>query len=255
MGKVITVFNQKGGVGKTTTNVNLSACLALLGKKVLVLDNDPQGNTTSGLGVEKGGERNIYEALLGIRSPEDSVVATSIDGLDIIPSDMQLAGAEIEMIELESREQRLKEIVSVLKSNYDYILVDCPPSLGMLTINALVAADSVLIPIQCEYYALEGVSQLMSTYQLVKQSINTELEIQGVLLTMYDGRTNLSIQVQDEVKKYFGDAVYDSVIPRSVRLAEAPSFGMPIITYDPRSKGAIAYMALAHEFLKWEEKA
>jgi len=253
MAKVITVFNQKGGVGKTTTNVNLSACLAALGKKVLVIDNDPQGNSTSGLGVEKGSERNIYEALIGMRSAADTIVKTVIEGLDVIPSDLQLAGAEIEMVELDNREQRLKVVINSVRDNYDYVLVDCPPSLGMLTINALVAADSVLIPIQCEYYALEGVSQLMGTFQLVKQSINPELKIQGVLLSMFDGRTNLSLQVQDEVQKYFGNSVYRAVIPRSIRLAEAPSFGMPIITYDPKSKGALAYMELAQEFLLKEK--
>lgn len=253
MGKAIAIFNQKGGVGKTTTNVNLSASLARLGKKVLVIDNDPQGNSTSGLGLSKDTlEFNLYDALIDDIDVLKCIVPTPFEGLDIIPSNVQLAGAEIEMIEIDNREQRLKRIINTVREHYDYIFVDCPPSLGLLTINSLVAVDGVIIPIQCEYYALEGVSQLMNTYQLIKRGLNPNLEIEGVLLSMFDGRTNLSIQVVEEVKKYFKNKVYSTIIPKNVRLAEAPSFGVPVIEFDEKSKGAIAYMELAEEIAKME---
>lgn len=256
MGKAIAIFNQKGGVGKTTTNINLTACLALKGKKILILDIDPQGNTTSGLGISKKGlEKTMYEVLLSEKiQPQDAIINTSIKNIDIIPASVQLAGAEIELVQLEGREKRLKKSLDKIKSNYDYIFIDCPPSLGLLTINSLTAVDSVLIPIQCEFYALEGVSQLMSTIELVKKGLNPDLEIEGVILSMFDGRTNLSIQVVEEVKKYFKGKVYTTVIPRNVRLAEAPSYGMPITEYDPKSKGAEAYYDFAEEFLELEVK-
>lgn len=254
MGKTIAIFNQKGGVGKTTTNINLAACLALKGKKVLILDIDPQGNTTSGVGISKKGlNKTTYEILVDDKiSPDEAIMHTSVENLDIIPASVQLAGAEIELVQLEGREKRLKKAIDKIKTNYDYIFIDCPPSLGLLTINSLTAVDSVLVPIQCEFYALEGVSQLMSTIELVKKSLNLNLQIQGVILSMFDGRTNLSIQVVEEVKKYFREKVYTTVIPRNVRLAEAPSFGMPITEYDPKSAGATAYHEFAEEFLELE---
>ncbi|MBR5741669.1 MAG: ParA family protein [Firmicutes bacterium] len=257
MGKAIAIFNQKGGVGKTTTNINLAACLAMRGKNVLVLDIDPQGNTTSGLGISK---KNLglttYDILIGGDKvdPREAIAHTAVKGLDIIPASVQLAGAEIELVQLEGREKRLKRAIDQVKGNYDFIFIDCPPSLGLLTINSLTAVDSVLIPIQCEFYALEGVSQLMSTIDLVRRSLNPTLTIQGVILSMFDGRTNLSIQVVQEVKKYFRGKVYKTVIPRNVRLAEAPSYGMPITVYDPRSKGARAYLAFADELLEQEKR-
>jgi len=256
MGKAIAIFNQKGGVGKTTTNINLAACLALRGKKVLVLDIDPQGNTTSGLGITKKGLKNSsYDLLVeeGI-NPFSTIFSTGVQNLDIIPASVDLCGAEVELVQLEGREKRLKKALEKIRPSYDYIFIDCPPSLGLLTINALTAVDSVLIPIQCEFYALEGVSQLMSTIELVKKSFNPALTIQGVILSMFDGRTNLSIQVVEEVKRYFGSKLYSTVIPRNVRLAEAPSYGLPITSYDPKSKGAVAYMDFAEEFLKTEVK-
>lgn len=251
MGKAIAIFNQKGGVGKTTTNINLAACLARKGKKILVIDIDPQGNTTSGLGIAKKGlPYTSYELLVEKDAdPHKAIMATGVKNLDIIPASVNLAGAEIEMVHIEGREARLKKALDKVKGNYDYIFIDCPPSLGLLTINSLTAVDSVLIPIQCEFYALEGVSQLMSTIELVKKSLNPKLEIQGVILSMFDGRTNLSIQVVEEVKKYFKSKVYTTVIPRNVRLAEAPSYGLPIIEYDPSSRGAEAYTEFADEFL------
>ena len=254
MGKAIAIFNQKGGVGKTTTNINLAACLAIKGKKVLVLDIDPQGNTTSGLGISKRGlENTMYEVLItDSYDPKNAVRHTVVEGLDIIPASVELAGAEVEMVQLEGREKRLKRALDTIRDGYDYIFIDCPPSLGLLTINSLTAVDSVLIPIQCEFYALEGVSQLMSTIELVRKSMNKNLEIQGVILSMLDGRTNLSIQVVEEVKRYFKQKVYTTVIPRNVRLAEAPSYGLPIMEYDPRSNGARAYMEFAEEFLALE---
>jgi chromosome partitioning protein len=254
LGKAIAIFNQKGGVGKTTTNVNLSACLALNGKKVLVVDIDPQGNTTSGFGIDKNNlEYTMYDLLIGNADVHSCIIGTNRENLFIIPSSVQLAGAEIELTEMERRESRLKDALNFIKDEYDYIFVDCPPSLGLLTINSLTAVDSVLIPIQCEYYALEGVSQLMNTIELVRKGLNQSLQIQGVVLSMFDGRTNLSIQVVDEVKKYFRGKVYTTLIPRNVRLAEAPSYGKSIVEYDPRSKGAEAFCELAEEFLYLEE--
>ena len=251
MGKAIAIFNQKGGVGKTTTNINLAACLALKGKKILIVDIDPQGNTTTGMGITKKGlENTSYELLVDSSvDPQRVIMHTNVENLDIIPASVNLAGAEIEMVQVEGRERQLKKALDKVKAKYDYIFIDCPPSLGLLTINSLTAVDSVLIPIQCEFYALEGVSQLMSTIELVKKGFNPNLQIQGVILSMFDGRTNLSIQVVEEVKKYFKQKVYATVIPRNVRLAEAPSYGLPIMEYDPKSIGAKAYMEFAEEFL------
>jgi chromosome partitioning protein len=255
VGKAIAIFNQKGGVGKTTTNINLATCLAMKGKKVLIIDIDPQGNTTSGLGISKKHlEYTLYSILVEEDpNPERAIIGTGIPNLWIVPASVELAGAEIELIELEGREHRLKRILDFVIDDYDYIFIDCPPSLGLLTINSLTAVGSVLIPIQCEFYALEGVSQLMSTIELVRHNLNPGLEVQGVILSMFDGRTNLSIQVVEEVKKYFGDKVYATVIPRNIKLAEAPGFGLPITHYDPQSKGAEAYMEFAEEFLRDEE--
>ena len=256
MGKAIAIFNQKGGVGKTTTNINLAACLALRGKKVLVLDIDPQGNTTSGLGVAKKGLKDtVYNVLVDVDCDRrDAGIHTGVENLELIPASVDLAGAEVELVQIEGREEALKKGLDKIKDGYDYIFIDCPPSLGLLTINSLAAVDSVLIPIQCEFYALEGVSQLVSTIDLVKKSLNPALEVQGVILSMFDGRTNLSAQVVQEVKRYFGGKVYSTVIPRNVRLAEAPSYGLPITEYDPKSKGAEAYMEFAEEFLELEEE-
>jgi len=254
MSKVIAIANQKGGVGKTTTSVNLSACLASLGKKVLLIDIDPQGNTTSGLGVNKGDVSNcIYDVLINDVHPKDAILETAIPGLFILPATIQLAGAEIELVPTISREQRLKKAISLVKDQYDYVMIDCPPSLGILTINSLTASDSVLIPIQCEYYALEGLSQLLNTVRLVQKHLNTSLQIEGVLLTMLDARTNLGLQVIEEVKKYFQQKVYQTIIPRNVRLSEAPSHGQPIISYDPKSKGAEVYLELAKEVISLEK--
>ena len=254
MSKSIAIFNQKGGVGKTTTVVNLSACLSSLGKKILMVDIDPQGNTTSGAGIDKSNLKySIYDMLINNIPPRECILPTAMDNLYIIPSSVQLAGAEIELTEYKQRELRLRECIKDLVVDYDFVFVDCPPSLGLLSVNALSAVDSVLIPIQCEYYALEGVSQLMNTYKLVKENLNRDLEIEGVVLSMFDGRTNLSIQVVEEVKKYFRGKVYTTLIPRNVKLAEAPSHGKPIIEYDPRSKGAEAYMELAEEFIYLSE--
>ncbi|MGO1369390.1 MAG: ParA family protein [Senegalia sp. (in: firmicutes)] len=254
MAKVIAIFNQKGGVGKTTTNVNLSACVAKLNKKVLVLDIDPQGNTSSGFGIDKKiVDKSIYDVLIEGEDIKSAIIKTENENLDIISSNVDLAGAEIELTNRDERELILKKSLEGIRDDYDYVFIDCPPSLGLLTINALVAVDSVIIPIQCEYYALEGVSQLMSTIKLIKRSLNPKLEVEGVVLSMFDGRTNLSIQVVDEVKKYFKGKVYTTLIPRNVRLAEAPSHGLSIIDYDPKSKGAEAYMELAEEFLDYIE--
>ncbi|MFF2889197.1 ParA family protein [Paenibacillus sp. NPDC057967] len=256
MSKIIAIANQKGGVGKTTTSVNLAACLASLGKKVLLVDIDPQGNTTSGLGINKADVPNcIYDVLIDDVHPKDAMVETSVPGLTVIPATIQLAGAEIELVPTISRELRLKKSLHMVKSQFDYVLIDCPPSLGILTINSLTAADSVLIPIQCEYYALEGLSQLLNTVRLVQKHLNTTLQIEGVLLTMLDARTNLGIQVIEEVKKYFQQKVYQTIIPRNVRLSEAPSHGQAIITYDPRSKGAEVYLELAKEVIMYEQAA
>lgn len=256
LGKAIAIFNQKGGVGKTTTNINLAACLAIKGKKVLILDIDPQGNTTSGIGVSKKTlDKTVYNILVDPDfDPNEAIIHTEVENLDLIPASVDLAGAEVELVSMKGREISLKKGLDKIRHKYDYIFIDCPPSLGLLTINSLTAVDSVLIPIQCEFYALEGVSQLVSTIELVRKSLNPRLTVQGVILSMFDGRTNLSVQVVQEVKKYFGSKVYTTVIPRNVRLAEAPSYGMPITEYDPKSKGAEAYMEFAEEFLELEEE-
>ncbi len=254
MGKIISVANQKGGVGKTTTTVNLSTILAKKGKKVLLIDADPQGNATSGLGLEKDVEPSTYDILVNDTELEEAMQKTIIKNLLICPANMDLAGAEVELVSMMSREQRLKEKVDIIKEKFDYILIDCPPSLGLITLNAFTASDSVLIPVQCEYFALEGLGQLLNTINLVKKHLNKSIKIEGALLTMYDIRTNLSNQVVKEVKKYFENKVYKTVIPRNVRLSEAPSYGMPITEYDPRSKGAKSYMKFAKEFLKVNEE-
>jgi chromosome partitioning protein len=252
--RIIAIANQKGGVAKTTTAVNLSACLAVAEKKVLLVDIDPQGNATSGLGVARESlSRCIYDLLLGEATAEELIMATETPGLDLIPATINLAGAEIELVNLSRRESRLRQAVRSLRDRYNYIFIDCPPSLGLLTINALTAADRVLIPIQCEYYALEGLGQLLRTIQLVQQGLNPLLELEGVLLTMFDARTNLSIQVVEEVKDYFGDKVFRTIIPRSVRLSEAPSHGKPVISYDSRSRGALLYQELAQEVIQNEK--
>ena len=251
MAKIISVANQKGGVGKTTTAVNLASCLAEQGKKVLIVDSDPQGNTTTGLGIEKEMLAcTIYDILVNGVAPINAIIKTKYFDLDIIPSDMSLSGAEIELVGINKREFQLKEALNKVKDNYDFIIIDCPPSLGLVTINSLTATDSVIIPIQCEYYALEGVMQLTNTINLVKRALNPELEIEGVVMTMFDGRTNLSIQVVEEVKKHFGKKVYRSLIPRNVRLSEAPSFGEPILIFDRSATGAVAYTNLAKEFIE-----
>lgn len=251
MGKTIAVFNQKGGVGKTTTNINLSACLGELGYKILIIDNDPQGNSTSGLGINKNATVfNLYDTLLNDVSAKEAIISTGFKNIDIIPSTLQLAGAEIELIDVPEREFKLKKVIGEVRDLYDFIFIDCPPSLGLLTINSLAAVDSILVPIQCEYYALEGVSQLINTFKLMRKSLNPKLAIEGVVISMYDARTNLSQQVVEEVEKYFQGKVFNSRIPRNIRLAEAPSYGMPITHYDAKSKGAEAYLALAEEFIK-----
>ncbi|MED1202712.1 ParA family protein [Heyndrickxia acidicola] len=248
MGKILAIANQKGGVGKTTTSVNLGACLAYIGKKVLIVDTDPQGNATSGAGIDKGDvQQCIYDVLVDDVDIKEVIKATAVEGLHSVPATIQLAGAEIELVPTISREVRLKRALASVKDEYDYIIIDCPPSLGLLTLNALTASDAVLIPVQCEYYALEGLSQLLSTVRLVQKHLNHDLTIEGVLLTMLDARTNLGIQVIEEVKKYFQNKVYRTIIPRNVRLSEAPSHGQPIIIYDPKSRGAEVYLDLAKE--------
>ena len=254
MGKIIAVANQKGGVGKTTTTVTLCAILAKKGKKVLLIDADPQGNATSGVGVTKEVEESIYDVLVGDTTVQETIQSTNIRNLKVCPSNINLAGAEVELVSMMSREQRLKEKLDEIKDKFDFILIDCPPSLGLITLNAFTASDSILIPVQCEYYALEGLGQLLNTVNLVKKHLNKSLEIEGALLTMYDARTNLSNQVVKEVKKYFDEKVYKTVIPRNVRLSEAPSYGMPITLFDARSKGAKSYEKFAKEFLKNNEK-
>lgn len=253
MGRIIAVANQKGGVGKTTTNVNISACLAEKGKRVLAVDIDPQGNTTSGFGIDsRQAPLSIYDILINGASAEAAIKHTAFDNVDIIVSKMELAGAEVELVNMMARETVLKRALAAVRDTYDYIFIDCPPSLGLITLNALTAADKVLVPIQCEYYALEGLSQLMNTIKLVKQHLNPGLEIEGVVLTMFDGRTNLSMQVVDEVKRYFRDKVYCTIVPRNIRLGEAPSHGLPINHYAPDCPGAEAYRDLAQEMIDHE---
>ena len=254
MGKVIAIANQKGGVGKTTTSINLSTILAKKGKKVMLIDADPQGNATSGLGIDKNVETSLYDVLINEVDIISVLKDTCIKTLKICPSNMNLAGAEVELVSMMSREQRLKEKIDEVKKEFDFIIIDCPPSLGLITLNSLTASNSVLIPVQCEYYALEGLGQLINTVNLVKKHLNKSLEIEGAVLTMYDMRTNLSNQVVREVKKYFGDKVYKTVIPRNIKLSEAPSFGMPITIYDPKSKGARCYEKLAKEVLNNNKK-
>ena len=250
MAKTIAICNQKGGTGKTTTSVNLSSALAALGKRILLVDMDPQGNSTSGVGVNKNDlKTSVYDVLVHKAAPADVMVKTLMSSLDIIPCNINLTGAEIELVGALSRETRLKKALETVKANYDYIFIDSPPSLGLLTLNSLVAAESIIIPIQCEFYALEGVSQLVNTIELIKDGLNPTLEIEGVLMTMADFRTNLTTEVINEIKKYFHDKIYNVVIPRNIRLSEAPSFGKPINLYDPNSVGAIKYKELAEEFL------
>ncbi len=251
MGKVLAIANQKGGVGKTTTAVNLSACLAKLHKRVLLLDIDPQGNATSGIGIERAQiKRCIYDALINELPLKEIIKESSVKGLAVAPASIQLAGAEIELVPTMSRELRLKKVLEDLPREFDYIIVDCPPSLGLLTVNALTAASGVLVPIQCEYYALEGLGQLVNTVELVKKHLNPSLRLEGVAMTMYDSRTNLSQQVVEEVKRHFGELVYETIIPRNVRLSEAPSYGQSILDYDPRSRGAEVYLKLAKEVME-----
>lgn len=250
MGKVISIANQKGGVGKTTTTINLSSMLAKKGKKVLMIDTDPQGNATSGVGIDKNVKFSVYDVLVNDIEIVNTIKQSCVKKLDVCPSNINLAGAEVEMVSMEGREQRLKDKIDKIRDEYDYIIIDCPPSLGLITLNAFTASDSVLIPVQCEYYALEGLGQLLNTVELVKKHLNKSLCIEGALLTMYDIRTNLSNQVVKEVKKYFDDKVYKTVIPRNVRVSEAPSYGLPITIYDPHSKGARSYEKLGREFLK-----
>lgn len=250
MGRMISIGNQKGGVGKTTTTVNLGAALATLGKRVLIIDSDSQGNATSGLGIERGIiEHSLYDILIDKVPAESVVLPTSIDNLHIIPSTIQLAAAEIELVNLENRESRLKEAMVNLRHDYDYILIDCPPSLGQLAINAFTASDTILIPVQAEYYALEGLTQLLNTIRLVQKTYNRDFRIEGVLITMLDSRTNLGFEVDEEVRKYFHEKVYQTVIPRNVRLSEAPSYGQSAIEYDSKSRGAQKYMELAEEVI------
>lgn len=252
MGKVIALANQKGGVGKTTTAVNLSAALAEKGKKILLIDSDAQGNATSGLGIkiEKGG-KTLYNVITEEEPMSSAIVKTAYDRLYVCPSDVELSGAEIELVDAPDRAHRLKKALAAIKNDYDFILIDCPPSLGLVTLNALAAADTVLVPIQCEFYALEGLALLTGTIKRVKKSINPDIEFEGILLTMFNGRANLSIQVADEVKRYFREKVYKTVIPRNIRLSEAPGFGESVLTYDSRSKGAESYRALADEVIKY----
>jgi len=255
MGRIIAVANQKGGVGKTTTSINLSASLAELGQRVLTIDMDPQGNTTSGLGIDKNQvENTVYELILEEASVEECINNSVMEGLDVIASNINLSGAEVELISIDNKEFLLKEKIDVLKDKYDFIIIDCPPSLNLLTINAMTTSDTVLVPIQCEYYALEGLSQLIHTIDLIKERLNPELEIEGVVFTMFDGRTNLSLQVVENVKENLDRNIYKTIIPRNVRLAEAPSYGMPINMYDTRSSGAEAYRLLAEEVIQYQKQ-
>ena len=254
MGKIISIANQKGGVGKTTTAINMSTILAKRGKKVLFIDADPQGNGTSGLGVNKEQKFSIYDVLIEDIEVENTLQKTQVKNLDLCPSNMNLAGAEVQLVSMEDREYRLKTKLNNIRDKYDFIIIDCPPSLGLITLNAFTASHSVLIPVQCEYYALEGLGQLLNTVELVRKHMNKDFKVEGALLTMYDARTNLSNQVVKEVKRYFEDKVYKNVIPRNVKLSEAPSYGMPITLYDPRSKGAKSYEKFTREFLKINEE-
>ncbi len=253
--KVIAITNQKGGVGKTTTAINLGASLAANDLRVLLIDSDPQGNSTSGLGIEKASESfTLYNALLGGLPLEQTIVKTECDGLDIVPSDKNLVAANLDLVDFEDREYKLRQALEPVRGRYDYVLIDCPPALDLLTLNALVGADSVLIPIQCEFFALEGISQLMDTVDKIRDSFAHALKIEGILLTMFDERTNLTRQVADDLREFFSDEVFSTVIPRSIRLAEAPSYGKPILMYDPRSRGAESYIKLAKEILENEQR-
>ena len=255
MGKIVAFLNQKGGVGKTTTCVNMAGYLAQMGKKVLLLDIDPQGNASSNLGIEKDSKpKTIYDVIVDDNTIDEVIQRTKLENLDIIPSDVDLAGAEIELVQMNNREKIVRNILRKIQNNYDYICIDCPPSLGLITVNALTACDSVLIPIQCEYFALEGLSQLMYTIKLVKKHLNENIDVEGVVLTMKDNRSNLGQSVAQDITKYFGKKVYKTIIPRNIRLAEAPSFGEPICVYDPKCTGAQSYKALTLEFLKNNEK-
>lgn len=250
IGKIIAIANQKGGVAKTTTAVNLGAWLSLMGQRVLLVDTDPQGNASTGVGVDKDGVENcIYDIIINGLPVQEVIIPSAVENLDLIPATIELAGAEIELVGVVDREKILKKALTEIKKNYDFIFIDCPPSLGLLTLNALTAADSLIIPIQCEYYALEGLSQLMNTFKMVQQHLNKDLVLEGVLLTMFDGRTNLAIQVVDEVKKHFREKVYGAIVPRNVRLSEAPSHGKPVMVYDRRSRGAEVYHDLAKEVM------
>ena len=255
MAKVIAITNQKGGVGKTTTAINLGASLAANDLRVLLIDSDPQGNSTTGLGIDKNNTSTFYDALIGGAPLLEPIVRTECDGLDLVPADKNLVGANIDLVDLPDREYRLRKALETVKDNYDYVLIDCPPALDLLTVNALVAADSVLIPIQCEFFALEGISQLMDTFDKIRDAFSHPLKIEGILLTMYDDRTNLTRQVADDLKEFFSDEVLSTVIPRSIRLAEAPSYGKPILMYDPRSRGAESYIKLAKEILENEHRS
>lgn len=251
MGKTIAFANQKGGVGKTTTCVNVSAYLASMGKKVLIIDLDPQGNATSAVGIDKAGDiKSVYNVITGENYVEEVIIKSCVDGLDILPSEINLAGAEIELVSMDNREKVLKNIINRLKNFYDFICIDCPPSLGLLTVNALTACDTVLIPIQCHFFALEGLTQLMNTVKLVKKHLNSAIDVEGVVLTMKDNRSNHVNQVSDEIRRFFNKKVFNTVIPSNIRLAEAPSYGLPICKYDPKSKGAHAYSELAREILE-----